>query len=43
MYAFCNRHIPHIAYIVACRDIRAIRDVSTVGLHFLCSYYLPLL
>ena len=38
IYAFCNRHIPHIAYIVASRDIRTIRDVSTVSLRFLCSF-----
>ena len=47
IYAFCNRHIPHIAYIVASRDIRTIRDVSTVSLRFYAVFYamtsLPLL
>ena len=37
-YAFCNRHIPHIANIAASRDIRTIRNVSTAGLRFLCSF-----
>ena len=38
IYAFCNRHIPRSADIVTSRDIRTIRDVSTVGISFLCSF-----
>ena len=45
--AFCNPHILHIAYIVASRDIKTIRDYSTVGLHllfsFLCYYIIAII
>ena len=34
MYAFCNRHMPHIAYIVVSYDIRTLHNVLTVGLLF---------